>query len=462
MSGSPLSRDAVWSVLQWLPWYEQLRVRRVCRTWCRVVHENLTTMPYEHPCEALPALLRCNLRELDLDAYEEEDVLAMVQPNAHALPLSLRELVMCSGMPLGSLTRLAQLESLTLKARPNGDALGDDDVSMLGALTTLTQLAVEAIRCSMEVASRSLAALTALRDLSLLSCDLLCDDQALDSNDDAMAQLLRHTPPSLEAIRVLHMTAALPLEHWTQLRSLDVEDTVVLGAQHELLGRLAAVSSLHRLALRLGDSITPELHELRALTTLRELRLTHFPPRRGDFLIAVQLAPLVYLTKIMLRYVALSTGCLQALAGLASLRVLTLASCHGPSVSDLTMLTQLRELALGGCSSFQGVMHLPVTIEVLRLRFQPEALPQLGRGTLLRRLELSECDVGVFDVRASWGSLRLLREILIANDQTLPRNLLFDLSATLPALQWVQVVNCSPLDSLPPPVQVCVLLYPGD
>lgn len=472
-----LPRDTVWAVLRWLPWREQLRVRRVCRTWCSVVHERLTTAPRSWPKEALPALLRCNLRALETFSVGWDEVSA-------PLPTTLRRLSWHTNQPIAlelsdefltpltptlslleaqssALSRLVQLEDLTL------DCLDDAAVRALSSLHALTRLQVSYVRsCSAESATLAAASWTRLCSLSvdethggLVEAMLLRGPTCLThltffSKPSAnVVEALQRTPLQLQSLSML-LLLPMPLEQWHNLHELNVGMCGSRAAARELLHRLVGCTSLRKLSIEwpYDASVVPTFGDL---TMLRELEL-RMGPRTRDDTVTSQLPRLAQLTTLTLHRASIAFGHLDALAAVGALHTLNLFECKFDGLKgQLAALTQLRRLTLEPCCDL-NVTLLPVGLESLICRRvkDPESLSRL---TLLRRLELRQCTVG--DAVLSWGSLTQLEEVVLDNVKLLPSTLLFDLEATLPALGRVEMARNAGVEPLPLTSRVVVEDY---
>lgn len=411
--------------------------------WCSVVHERVTTMPRWPNLKPLPALLRCNLRVLELGYVLLSDELVT------ALPTTLRRLVWPRHAQTAALSRLVQLEDLSMAA------LADNDVRALCSLHTLTRLQVSVCECSAESASLVAVSLTRLCTLSVLeSSDTPFEETmllhgptclvrvALDSISDNIVRALQHTPLHLQALEVPHLIP-LPLNRWPALRELDAGLCEDADGTLELLRGLAACTSLHKLfiSLDIDESVAPALGDL---ITLQELELeVQDDDRNIDDAIVAQLPRLTQLTKLTLSCFCFDRKHIQALASLPVLRMLKLINC---TCGELAVLTQLRCLELVECDDWD-VSNLPVALESFMCEATCQDLGPLGRLTALRRLVLMQCNVG--DALLSWGSLLRLEEVILRNVQTLPRTLLFELEATLPSLERVELKRCPEVDPLP-------------
>lgn len=436
---------------QWLPWREQLRVRRVCRAWRSVIQQCVTTVSCELEGIALAplrALLCCNLQVLEVRFV----------PSSHelmaALPATLRRLSWPLARP-AAMRHLTLLEDLTL-----GRVSGDPDVRALGSLQTLTRLKVQILSCTAEAASLVAASLTRLCTLctsgvgreSVFEEVMLLHGPAsltrVEFDNDlhhTVERVLQHTPLKLRALSLSHLIP-LPLERWPDLSELDVGTCYNDDLVRALLDGLALRTSLRVLSmsLRATASVAPALG---ALVTLQELRLEdaddHAP--QMDAIVA-QLLRLVHLTTLTLTRHLLARGRVQSLAALPALRTLKMWFCDGDGLrGELVALTQLQCLELHMCGDWDA-HNLPVQLEVFACSHHRGPLAPLGRLTALRRLCLEECDIG--PAVLSWDAMVRLKEVMLWAVQETPHTLLFDLEAALPALRRVELRWCTGLDPL--------------
>lgn len=456
-----LTRDAVWAVLRWLPWQEQLRVRSVCRTWCSVVHERVTATPRRYPPDALPALLRCHLRELDVSSQLSRPLLA-------ALPTTLRRLCMSATyVRPAALSHLVQLEDLEL------GPLNNDDVLALGALHTLTRLQVGRAPCQPAAAALAAASLTRLHalvlrgDTPLAEALLLHAPAGLTSVELSLeigadvGNALQLTPLSLLSLKLPRLVP-LPLHRWPLLRRLDAGMcTAAPDTRSLLLGLAAACTALRALRLSWDCDDVAVARALGELTGLQDLELIMFC-RESQALhdaLAAEVARLPHLTVLTLGYLVLSPGRVAALTALSALHTLKLYQCLGSGVREMSCLTQLRCVALR--HQDVPVLNLPASLETFICGYTQPDLAHLGRLTALRRLELEACRIRNADLCTSWSSLVRLEHIILRDGHgiaELPRMLLHDLEDTLAALRIVELVDCSPVLPLPDTSRVLVVL----
>lgn len=429
---------------QWLPWREQLRLRRVCRTWCSVVHDRVTAPPRGRiPNEALPALLRCNLRALTITQASLDTPL---------LPTTLRQL--CAPYMPHDAGRYTQLDDLTVMH------VSPDDMLALCSLHTLTRLRLGNVGCSAAVATQVAAALTRLHSLAmdgspsmepllLHAPPTLKEVSFFGSANISVVQALQGAPLSLHVLR-LPVLIPLPLERWPQLRELEVGNCNDAQAMRSLLhGLAAACTSLRKLRLMWAVTDVAVAPALGDLTGLQDLELLVFCVRGTPIhdALAMQLPRLHQLTSLSLSYLSLVAGRIAALTGVSKLGTLVLRECQGESFAELAALVQLRSLSLMAC---EGLLTAPATLESLCCTRIDGDLAHVGRFTALRRLELVMCELGSTPVRSSWASLVRLEEVVAQHIPAhLPRTLLYDLEATLPALRRVELVFCARVDSLP-------------
>lgn len=263
----PLPRDVLWAVLRWLPWDEQLRVRRVCRAWCSVVHERVTAAPRRWPTEALPALLRCNLRALDFSAVRSVPL--------PALPTSLRVLRLPSRHVHLSRLCALPLDALAMSLVKEGDA------DALCRLHTLTRLEANRVEMSDDSAVRVVCALTQLRHVTLCASvlvpALLMHGPATLTSlvigypvDAAVRAALLATPLQLESLTL--PCVLLPWTRWTRLAQLTLHNCDDTGVDDNLkaVATLPALRSLH---LTWWAEDPAHAHLLRTLTMLEELAI---------------------------------------------------------------------------------------------------------------------------------------------------------------------------------------------
>lgn len=431
----------------------------MCRTWCSVVHERVTHPPCRFPDQALPALLRCNLCVLKIDSNPSNEVVA-------ALPTTLRKLTSWEGhIPLTALSRLVQLEVLDV------EWIVDDDVRALGSMHTLTQLRVGHVKCSVQSAAVAAAGLTRLSSLEVqgetqfAKVMLLCGPTTLTrvrlfgaiSGD--VVEALHRAPLDIRALKLPYLVL-LPLEQWPQLQKLDVGKCDDVDITHALLRRLALCTSLRKLSIWSNVDSAPVAHALGDLTSsLEELQL-HGRRSDADDILMRPLPHFVHLTTLTLTFVCLPRGWVPAVAALLLLRSLKLHSCSGHGMRDtLVTLTQIRTLSLHHVQGWNPA-KLPATLGTLVCGpYTTPDLLQLGCLTALCRLELLDSfRIRLNHVPVSWGSLVRLKEVYVHSAKHLPRMLLFDLEATLPALRIVELVNCAPVDLLPLTSQVRVVV----
>lgn len=425
-----LTRDALWAVLRWLPWRTQLNVRCVCRAWCSVVHERLALVPRRVPKEALPALLHCNLRALDLDP-------TVWLPDV-VLPTTLCRLSWPRARP-ADLGHLVRLEDLAL-----GDVEGDAALHALCSLHTLTRLHVDCVGShAFEAAVLAAASLTRLCTLvvdrasdGLLEAMLLRGPASLtrltvlgsktELVSDTVVQALQRTPLQLRAL-ALPRAIPLPLDRLAALCELDVG----LCDDFNLLAMLRGLSSLSKLRViwRAEPAAAPALGDL---VTLKALEVVMFCPSKSmSNAVAAQLPRLTNLTTLTLRDLILGRGHVEALAVLPALRSLDVGGCHNEGLyGEVAALTQLQ------CYRGREVLGLPMALEMLTLESALD-LSQLGRLTALRRLELRYCCLSGA-VLSCWSSLVQLEEVFVSHTSA-PSSLLYDLEALLPALRRVEL-----------------------
>lgn len=163
------------------------------------------------------------------------------------------------------------------------------------------------------------------------------------------------------------------------------------------------------------------------------------------------LSQLTSLQTLDLSGCTISTGSLEAIAGLTGLRVLRLNNCALTDINALSQLTALTELQLANNSLSEiGVMSLMLDLETVTLTNNPiTSIAGLSACTKLKSLDISGCSVTSI---ASLSGKTALETLLAGNNQIadlsplegctalsvleVPYNLVSDISvlAQLPAL----------------------------
>lgn len=433
---------------QLLPWQEQLRLRRVCRTWLAAVHERLDA-PVRFPDEALPALMRCHLHTLVLDCEVPIHLLA-------ALPTSLRSLRAPHNDGLSGLQRLSRLQDLSL------GELSKDDVELLGAMSTLTRLKVLAVApCGMESTARAVAGLSRLQELTMLHGEsdfvetMLLNGPATltrvtlkETMSDVVEAALLQTPLRLDHLALPH-AVPLPVEQWPWLRTLRLGECEADSDTCELLQRISTLPGLRSLQLHLLDAHLSQF--VGALTMLESLNVSVEHGEKSRFL-AVQLPRLVYLTALHVGQVIFDSGQLRLLQALSRLQSLELQSCRGDGIEDVAWLHQLRHLAVLECPCFDA-STVPNGLDSLTVCLATGCDDALNfdHVTCLRRLELRDSGVGYSEPWRQWHHLTHLEEVVFVRDDTLPSTVVAQLAAMLPALRRVVLeYHCAPVDEPSP------------
>lgn len=229
-----------------------------------------------------------------------------------------------------------------------------------------------------------------------------------------------------------------------------LNDPAIDAAVREQLGMTAGetlmTDDLWSIAeLTLPDTVT-DLADLSHFTGLTTLTIQNVSGL--DFSVLSQLTSLQTLD---LSGCTISTGSLDAIAGLTGLRVLRLNNCALTDINALSQLTALTELQLANNSLSEiGVMSLMLDLETVTLTNNPiTSIAGLSACTKLKSLDISGCSVTSI---ASLSGKTALETLLAGNNQIadlsplegctalsvleVPYNLVSDISvlAQLPAL----------------------------
>ena len=229
-----------------------------------------------------------------------------------------------------------------------------------------------------------------------------------------------------------------------------LNDPAIDAAVREQLGMTAGetlmTDDLWSIAeLTLPDTVA-DLADLSHFTGLTTLTIQNVSGL--DFSVLSQLTSLQTLD---LSGCTISTGSLDAIAGLTGLRVLRLNNCALTDINALSQLTALTELQLANNSLSEiGVMSLMLDLETVTLTNNPiTSIAGLSACTKLKSLDISGCSVTSI---ASLSGMTALETLLAGNNQIadlsplegctalavleVPYNLVSDISvlAQLPAL----------------------------
>lgn len=229
-----------------------------------------------------------------------------------------------------------------------------------------------------------------------------------------------------------------------------LNDPAIDAAVREQLGMTAGetlmTDDLWSIAeLTLPDTVA-DLADLSHFTGLTTLTIQNVSGL--DFSVLSQLTSLQTLD---LSGCTISTGSLEAIAGLTGLRVLRLNNCALTDINALSQLTALTELQLANNSLSEiGVMSLMLDLETVTLTNNPiTSIAGLSACTKLKSLDISGCSVTSI---ASLSGKTALETLLAGNNQIadlsplegctalsvleVPYNLVSDISvlAQLPAL----------------------------
>ena len=229
-----------------------------------------------------------------------------------------------------------------------------------------------------------------------------------------------------------------------------LNDPAIDAAVREQLGMTAGetlmTDDLWSIAeLTLPDTVA-DLADLSHFTGLTTLTIQNVSGL--DFSVLSQLTSLQTLD---LSGCTISTGSLDAIAGLTGLRVLRLNNCALTDINALSQLTALTELQLANNSLSEiGVMSLMLDLETVTLTNNPiTSIAGLSACTKLKSLDISGCSVTSI---ASLSGKTALETLLAGNNQIadlsplegctalavleVPYNLVSDISvlAQLPAL----------------------------
>ena len=229
-----------------------------------------------------------------------------------------------------------------------------------------------------------------------------------------------------------------------------LNDPAIDAAVREQLGMTAGetlmTDDLWSIAeLTLPDTVA-DLADLSHFTGLTTLTIQNVSGL--DFSVLSQLTALQTLD---LSGCTISTGSLDAIAGLTGLRVLRLNNCALTDINALSQLTALTELQLANNSLSEiGVMSLMLDLETVTLTNNPiTSIAGLSACTKLKSLDISGCSVTSI---ASLSGKTALETLLAGNNQIadlsplegctalavleVPYNLVSDISvlAQLPAL----------------------------
>ena len=234
------------------------------------------------------------------------------------------------------------------------------------------------------------------------------------------------------------------------LEPVTLNDPAIDAAVREQLGMTAGetlmTDDLWSIAeLTLPDTVA-DLADLSHFTGLTTLTIQNVSGL--DFSVLSQLTSLQTLD---LSGCTISTGSLDAIAGLTGLRVLRLNNCALTDINALSQLTALTELQLANNSLSEiGVMSLMLDLETVTLTNNPiTSIAGLSACTKLKSLDISGCSVTSI---ASLSGKTALETLLAGNNQIadlsplegctalsvleVPYNLVSDISvlAQLPAL----------------------------
>lgn len=449
---SSFPRDVVWSIVQWLPWREQLRVRRVCRAWRNVVHERVTAAPPVVPEAALPALLHCHLHALILRDLASDVVLA--------LPPTLRDVRIRGDAQLALLGTLPPLEVLEVPE------CNEDTVAALCSLPTLTML--ETLNATMDDASaiRVARALTRLRRVTVAEFSspllrallqhgpsTLTHVRSTEGGAQASQLALQQTPLQLETL-IIPCDMPLPLERWTRLKSLRIVSVEDGSAMNDLVHAMVRAQSVRSFSFCYWVEEESSPLELSALTMLEYLCMRVWADNDNvNSHLAGQLMHLTRLTTLQVG-VVFGAGQVRALEALRLLRTLELIRCSGPGMMELDALIQVRELTLLVCHDVD-LAHLPGRLERLELQlvkqldqFKRAQLVHLGQLVTLRHLELTGCAMCA-EVLPSWALLVRLESLRLSFEYQLAPTFLQDVECAFPALRSVVLCDCVPVTPLP-------------
>lgn len=171
-------------------------------------------------------------------------------------------------------------------------------------------------------------------------------------------------------------------------------DPAIDAAVRELLGVTAEetlmTDDLWNIAeLTLPETVT-DLADLSHFTGLQSLTIQNISGL--DFSV---LSQLTNLTTLDLSGCTISTGSLEAIAGLTGLRVLRLNNCALTDINAFSQLTALTELQLANNSLTEiGVMSLMPDLETVTLTNNPvTSIAGLSACTKLKSLDISGCSV---------------------------------------------------------------------